>query len=167
MDDVVHDQLLRAAGGGGAEHGGQFKRIAQADTLRAGGEGGLRARLLAGAEQGEGARVAALHQGAQGVAHDPAGAGVGAVPAGDEVEHALRMVLGDVVEVVGDGFAHVERSVGAQRGQQGQGGGRVGDESLERPAPGQARARTLAGEPAHMLIVYPRGGHSELTRREG
>ncbi|HEX7068966.1 MAG TPA: helix-turn-helix domain-containing protein [Candidatus Limnocylindria bacterium] len=25
----------------------------------------------------------------------------------------------------------------------------------------------LGDEPAHMLIVYPRGGHSELTRREG
>ena len=28
-------------------------------------------------------------------------------------------------------------------------------------------AEALGGEPARMFIVYPRGGHSELTRREG
>jgi transcriptional regulator with XRE-family HTH domain len=27
-------------------------------------------------------------------------------------------------------------------------------------------AETLGDEPAHLLIVYPRGGHSELTRRD-
>ena len=28
-------------------------------------------------------------------------------------------------------------------------------------------AASIGEEPAHLLIVYPRGGHSELTRREG
>jgi quercetin dioxygenase-like cupin family protein len=27
-------------------------------------------------------------------------------------------------------------------------------------------AETVGDEPARLLIVYPRGGHSELTRRE-
>ena len=28
-------------------------------------------------------------------------------------------------------------------------------------------AETIGDEPARLLIVYPRGGHSELTRHDG
>ena len=71
--------------------------------------------------------------------------------------HQLGMVLGDVVQVVGDAAAHVVAGVVLQRPQQRQGGRRVIDQRLQLQAPRQARPRALADQPPHMLagVVDP------------
>lgn len=173
VHDVVDDEGLRGGGGGG-ERGGEGERIAELDTAGGGDEGGGdEAGGGGGAVEGKGAGVALFNEGAGAVAHNPGGAGVGAVPGFGAVEDGGGVVFGDVVEVVGDGFAHVERGVGAQSIEDGGGGGGIGDEGGEALAPGQARAGTFGGEAADVFIGVAgpwehRGkGAGKILREEG
>ena len=49
------------------------------------------------------------------MAGDPRGVVVVAVPRFDEGEHPFRVVFRNIVEVIGDGFADVERGIGGMR----------------------------------------------------
>lgn len=64
----------------------------------------------------------------------------------------MGVVFGDVVEVVGDGFADVEGGVVAERVEDGGGGVWILNEGLEAEAPGEAGAGAFAGEAADVLI---------------
>ena len=115
---------------------------------KGGGEGGF----LAEAEESQGLGVAAFDEGATGVFGDPLAVGCfGDVPGGEAVEDPVGVVFGDVVEVVGDGFADVESGVVAQGVEDGGGGVGVLDKGLEAEAPGEAGAGAFAGEAADVL----------------
>ena len=62
------------------------------------------------------------------------------------------MILGDVVEVVRDGLAHVEARIGPEIFEDGHGGRRIGDEFDKAEGPRQPRAAALAGEAADVLV---------------
>ncbi|MNN53386.1 hypothetical protein D3C81_1681350 [compost metagenome] len=66
------------------------------------------------------------------------------------------MILGDVVQIVGDTFAHIQRGVSFQLLQHRQDRGRVALEHRQRLAPGQAWPAAFTGQPPHMLIVMAR-----------
>ena len=115
--------------------------LAEVEGFWGDGKGGGEGGFLAEAEEGEGLRMAAFDEGATGVFGDPLAVGCfGDVPGGEAVEDPVGVVFGDVVEVVGDGFADVESGVVAQGVEDGGGGVGVLDKGLEAEAPGEAGA---------------------------
>ena len=64
----------------------------------------------------------------------------------------LRVILRNIVQMVGDGAPHIFTRVIAQTSQNRQHRCRIGDKSGNLFRPGQPRARTLGGETPHMLI---------------
>jgi hypothetical protein len=113
-------------------------------------------------------RIARLDQRAAGVAQQrPAfRAGPGQVLV-EPARHQRRVVLGDVVEVVGDAAAHVLARVVLQRLQQRQRGARISDQAFQLQPPGQARAAAFADQPPHMraLVAHPAGERVEHQAR--
>ena len=156
VDGVVHHQLLRC-GSGGFQVERQGDPLAQSDHRRGHAQVmELHLGLGAGAHDGQRAGVALLDQAAQRMAGDPGGVRVIQVPAFDQAEYPIRVVLGDVIEVVGHGFAYVEAAVGLEvvedrRTQLG-----VGLHRGQAKRPRQARARAFAGEAAHVFVVIQR-----------
>jgi hypothetical protein len=73
--------------------------------------------------------------------------------------HDRRMILGDVVEVIGHAPPHVLARVVLQGSQQRQRGGRIGHECLELHPPREAWATAFAHQSAHVRtrIVHPLG----------
>ncbi|MNC43631.1 hypothetical protein D3C75_925030 [compost metagenome] len=88
--------------------------------------------------------------------HNPVRVFTHALPAACNANDNIRVVLSDVVQIVGDTFAHIQRGVSFQLLQHRQDRGRVALEHRQRLAPGQAWPAAFAGQPPHMLIVMPR-----------
>ncbi len=82
-------------------------------------------------------------------------------------------VPADVVEVVGDGAAHVRGLVAVEGVQDGQGRARVGDEGGQLRRPRQPRPGALAGEAAHVRVrvvrprLYDGQGAGRVGAQEG
>ena len=76
--------------------------------------------LFAKAEEREGAGMAALDKRAAGLLRDPTELGLREIPCGEEIEHSLGMILGDVVEMIGNRATDVNRWVVFQLLQQRQ-----------------------------------------------
>ena len=152
MDTEVHQHPLRRCAAvhhlKSQNHFFADGRARGRDLCTAHGHIGLRAE----AQHGQGSRLPAFDGRAQGVAHDPlafltrtlqplvCGAG----------QH-LRVVLADVVQVVGDRAAHIQRRVVLEQFQQRQHGCRVFLERGQAGCPGQARAGAFRHETAHMF----------------
>jgi hypothetical protein len=151
VDEVVDGEALGFARGGG-DGGGEGEGLAELEGRGGDGEAGSDGGFLAETEEGEGLGMAALDEGAAGVFGDPTALrGGGDVPGGEAVEHPVGVVFGDVVEVVGDGFADVEGGIVAQGVEDASGGLGVLHKRLQAEAPGEAGAGAFAGEAAHVL----------------
>lgn len=138
VDNVVDDEVLRFVRGGG-DGGGEGEGLTESEGGGADGESGGGAGFLAEAEKRQGLGMAALDEGAAGVFGDPlAVVGCGDVPGVEFVEHPLGMVLGDVVEVVSDGFTDVERGIVAEGIQDAASGLGILHQGLKTESPGQA-----------------------------
>ena len=101
---------------------------------------------------------------AQRVPHDPGRTGIGAVPRLDAVEHPIGMILGDVVEMVRDGFPHVERGIGLQRFEDRRGQLGVFNDGFEPRAPRQTRSAAFAREATHVFALVVGPGLQERER---
>ncbi|MNO86940.1 hypothetical protein D3C76_783550 [compost metagenome] len=88
-------------------------------------------RLAARADDRQCPPVALFDQAAQGVFGDPCGVPVVQRPAFDQVQHPVGMILGDVVEVVGHGFAYVQARVGLEVVEDVRGQCRIGLDGLQ------------------------------------
>lgn len=102
-------------------------------------DGGLRVR----AHQAERTAVAPLDERTKTVAGDPSAMVTAGDPPLGQFEGDGGMVLADVVEVVGDGAAHVGRRVLDQRFEQSDVRRRVGDEVAQQRCPREPGARPL------------------------
>ncbi|MNP44779.1 hypothetical protein D3C76_1386560 [compost metagenome] len=88
--------------------------------------------------------------------HNPVGTGACAYPAAGNTNHAIRMILGDIIQIVSHTLAYVQRRIILQLLQHRQNGGRIAFEHRQRLPPRQTRTAAFAGKPAHMLIAVPR-----------
>lgn len=127
----------------------------------------LGADVVPQAEDRERADVTALEQRAAGVFQQPIGVGVPAVPAGRDREQHVRMILADVVQVVGDAAPHVLARVGLEDLEDLEHGTGIALERLQRHAPRQARPAALARKTAHVLVVVGRPSPHLSHRRHG
>ncbi len=109
-------------------------------------------RPVADADQLKRARIALLDQAAQGVAHDPARVGIVLGPAFSQGQGLVRIVLGYVVQAVGDRTADIGAGVGIQGAQDRRDPFRVGDDLRQFERPGQARPAAFAGQPADVFV---------------
>lgn len=66
---------------------------------------------------------------------NPCGVGMCEIPAFQKIDHKVRVVFGDVVEVVGDGFADVEAGISFEIFEDRAGEGGVVYESFEAEGP--------------------------------
>ena len=111
-------------------------------------------------------------QGAQSTFRDPGGVGVVAVPRVEDGKGFVRVIFGDVVEVIRDGLAHIEAGIGAQVFEDGQGGRGIGDEFDEAEGPREAGATAFARETADVFVgivlpfVHDREGAMEIALEE-
>ena len=140
--------------------------MAEREPGRRGAQRGGDVRFPAEPEEPQGAGVAAFDQGAAGVACDPPPVRGCEVPGGELAQDEFRMVLGDVVEVVGDRAADEERDILFQ-GVEDAGGRRwIADEGGEAQSPGEPWAAAFAGEAPDFLVRVAgpaeHGGESAL-----
>ncbi|MOA24279.1 hypothetical protein D3C78_1449520 [compost metagenome] len=63
------------------------------------------------------------------------------------------MILGDVVEVIGHGFAHVQAGVGLEVVEDFRGECRVGLDGFQAERPGQAWPAAFTGQASYVLVV--------------
>ena len=131
VDGIVDHQALTAFNGGfdGKRQGDFFSQANDRrfdfhiDDLDFG--------LAARADDSQCPPVALFDQAAQGVSGDPCAVPVVQRPAFDQVQHPVGVILGDVVEVVGHGFAHVQAGVGLEVVEDVRGECRIGLDGLQ------------------------------------
>jgi hypothetical protein len=161
---VVDNEPLRLLAGR-LQRDGELHGPADRNPLRREGEARFAAQRGAEAPRAQHPRFAAFDQAAARVLEQRAAFArrrgqVRGEPVGDHP----GMVLGDIVQVVGDAAAHVLARVVLQRFEQRQRRPRIGDQELQLHAPRQARPAALADQAAH---VRARVGEPATQRREG
>ena len=97
--------------------------------------------------------MAAFDQGPAGLFGDPAVIGLGEIPSGEKIKNTLRVIFGDVVEVIRNRAADVDGGITFQLLQQGQNGRGIANERGQSSAPREARTRALTGQSSDVLVL--------------